>query len=109
MATLRRRKRAVEAPPAPPAGADPLDHSCLPDPTGSGYLVDVRVPLRPLAPGYCQSRLEAQLNPSQAATLRRLTEALQAGSARMADGRPVTEPRHAIGWLLDRTAAADRQ
>lgn len=68
----------------------------------------IEVPLGTIPEGvYITRHVEVQLDHSQACTLRRLVEGLDASGARLANGKRVTAAADVVRWLLEQ-AATDR-
>jgi hypothetical protein len=68
----------------------------------------VEVPLSPALSSveYASRNVELTLTHEQAATLKRIHKQLDAVGARMADGRYITRPGHAVQWLLDQVVVS---
>jgi hypothetical protein len=70
-------------------------------------IVTLECPLGEIPPDvYLQRHVEVQLSSSQAATLRRLVEALDLSRVRLGSNRRVTTGSDAVRYLLEQLAAA---
>jgi hypothetical protein len=67
----------------------------------------VEVPLAPelTSVEYAARNVELTLTEAEAKTLKRIQKALDEQGQRMADGRYVTRPGHALQWLLNQVVS----
>ena len=60
-----------------------------------------RVPFVSGLNGYCRRRVDLSLTSDQARTLKGILQGLEAADATLANGRLVSNPGHAIAWVLE--------
>ena len=51
--------------------------------------------------GYCRRRIDLALNTEQARRLKGILQGLEASEATLANGRIVSNPQHALQWILE--------
>lgn len=80
----------------------------IPDPSFESVSISVPFAEFDATKNYSGRQYHLKLDHAQAQTLSEVRKALNASSMRMADGRHVEKPIHAIEWILDQIAAAKK-
>jgi len=70
----------------------------------SSYIVEI--PFSTIGGGVIRKRVDCTFNRTQAEQLRQVRAALEAAEAKLANGKLVSSPMHAVQWILEQIADA---